>query len=97
MPAPDPVRKIVRITGRPGSAAALREALLALEAPTRAEPGCRAFTFYQALGTPEVFLLHEHFDSPAALEAHMAQPHTQAVFALGLMESTAVVAAQWED
>lgn len=97
MPAPDPVRKIVRITGRPGSAAALREALLALEPPTRAEPGCRGFTFYQALGTPDVFLLHEHFDSAAAMEEHMAQPYTQAFFGRGLVESTAVVAAQWED
>ncbi|SOD95520.1 putative quinol monooxygenase [Caenispirillum bisanense] len=97
MTRPDSVRKIVRITGRPGSTAALREALLALEPPTRAEPGCRGFTFYQALGTPAVFLLHEHFDSPAALEAHMAQPYTQAFFGLGLVEATAVVAAQWEE
>lgn len=75
-----PVKKLARITGKPQQADVLRAALRTLEAATRQEPGCHEFTFFQALSDPDAFALLEEFADQAALEAHMALPHTQAFF-----------------
>lgn len=88
-------RKIVHITAKPGSADAVRAALLALEAPTRLEEGCNGFTFFQSLSAPEHFLLIEEFASAAALALHMQLPHTQAFFARDLVAGIAPVAKDW--
>ena len=85
MSSTTPVLKLARIQGRPGQSAALREALLALEAATRPEAGCVSFTLFQALGDEDDFVLLEHFVSPEALQAHMQEPHTQAFFAKQLV------------
>ena len=73
----------------------MRAALFGLEAATRLEPGCRAFTFYQALSSPERFLLIEDFTSQAALEAHLKAPYTQAFFALGLAADIRPIDKDW--
>lgn len=85
------VRKLAAIAAKPGAAAALRAALVRLEEATRAEPGCREFRFYQALGDLERFVLVEEFADEAALAVHMRLPHTRAFFELGL---TAAIAAE---
>jgi quinol monooxygenase YgiN len=85
MSSTTPVLKLARVVGHPGRAAELREALLALEAATRREPGCVAFTLFQALSEAEDFVLLEHFESAAALQSHMQEPHTQAFFAKQLV------------
>lgn len=81
------VRKIARIQGKPGFSAELRRALIALEAATRKEPGCREFTFYQALSSEDAFLLLEEFADADALTIHMQLPHTQAFFRAELTDS----------
>ena len=88
-------RKIVHITAKPGSADAMRTALLALEASTRLEEGCSGFTFFQSLSAPAHFLLIEEFASDAALALHMQMPHTQAFFARDLVAGIAPVAKAW--
>jgi quinol monooxygenase YgiN len=87
------IRKFARITGKPRQAPVLREALQTLEAATRREPGCREFTFFQALSDPDAFVLVEEFADQAAWDAHMAMPHTQAFFRAQLVvrvETTAI-------
>jgi quinol monooxygenase YgiN len=81
------MRRIARIQGKPGHAAELRRALIALEAATRKETGCREFAFYQALSTEDSFLLVEEFVDAGALAKHMQLPHTQAFFQAGLTDS----------
>ena len=56
------------------------DALRALEALTRQEPGCVAFSFYQALSDPEAFVLLEHFATQEAFEQHLQQGYTLAFF-----------------
>ncbi len=85
-PTVQPIRKIARIAGKPGQSAALRAALVTLEAATRAEEGCMEFSFYQALGAEDEFLLLEEFRDAAALQAHMQLPHTRAFFDAALVE-----------
>lgn len=81
---PQTIRKLVRITAKQGQAEALCEALRELEFATRQEPGCHEFTFFQALSAPESFVLLEAFKDQAALDSHMALPHTRRFFAAGL-------------
>lgn len=88
-------RKIVHIEAKPGSAAELREALLELEAATRGEPGCIAFSFFQALSSAGHFLLIEEFASPAALEEHLSAPYTRAFFTRNLTAAIAPVDKGW--
>ena len=86
------IRKLARITGKPRQAIALRDALRELEAATRQESGCEEFTFFQALSDPDAFVLLETFSDQAALDSHMAMPHTQAFFSAGLVAGVEVVA-----
>jgi quinol monooxygenase YgiN len=81
------VRKLARIRAQPGRADALRTALQHLEAETRREPGCHEFGFYQSLSAPEEFILLEHFADAAALQAHLALPHTLAFFERQLVDT----------
>jgi quinol monooxygenase YgiN len=37
---------------------------------SRTEPGCQRFEVYQSQHDPSRFLLHEHWESQAALDAH---------------------------
>lgn len=70
-----------RVVSKPDTRAATREALLALEAPTRAEAGCQDYTWFVSATEPDVFTTIEHWDSAESLAAHMTTPHVQAVLA----------------
>lgn len=94
-PAPQNIRKVVRIAAKPGTGAAMRAALLDLQTATRLEPGCLEFRFYQALDEDEVFLLVEDFANQAALQAHMHLPHTTAFFALDIAASIKAIERAW--
>ncbi|MBZ6078775.1 putative quinol monooxygenase [Microvirga puerhi] len=88
-------RKIVRIRARPGLAEVARNALLDLERDTRAEAGCRSFTFFQALAEPDAFLLVEEFADEQALAIHMDLPHTRAFFSRDLVAEIAPFEQGW--
>jgi len=81
------VRKIVRITSKPGRSVELHYALKTLENETRKESGCREFSFYRAISTDDSFLLLEDFEDQEAFDRHMQLPHTKTFFALGLTAS----------
>jgi quinol monooxygenase YgiN len=89
------LRRIIRLTSRPGAAEHMRRALIELQRETVAEPGCAEFEFLQSLTAPESFLLIEDFASPAALETHMQAPHTKAFFARDVMASGAPIEKAW--
>lgn len=84
------LQKIAYLAARPGKSAEMRVALQTLETLTRQEPWCVAFSFYQAVSNPDMFVLLEHFASEEAFNLHMQQAHTQAFFALDLVERVQV-------
>jgi quinol monooxygenase YgiN len=81
------IRKMVRITAKPGRSVELHYALKALETETRKEPGCREFSFFRALSSDDSFLLLENFVDQQAFDRHMQLPHTKTFFQLGLTAS----------
>lgn len=66
---------IARIRAKPDASDRLREALLNLLGPTRAEAGCIAFELHRDLEDPLQFILIEQWASRDALEAHWGSPH----------------------
>jgi quinol monooxygenase YgiN len=72
---------ITYITGLVGREDELRRELLALSAPTRAEPGNLRYDLYQSTTKPNEFVRFEVWRDSAALEAHKATPHLRASFA----------------
>lgn len=68
------------IRGIEGQEQELEAHLLALSAPTRAEPGCVSYDLYRSPSVKNHFLRLEVWASPAALEAHKATPHIRASF-----------------
>lgn len=85
------VRKIARISGKPGQSELLRLALSQLESATRQEPGCVEFAFFQAISDHDSFVLLEHFSDQSAFDSHLKQEHTQAFFRAQLVSSVAAV------
>jgi quinol monooxygenase YgiN len=76
----DALTALTFIRGKEGMEEQLKDELLALEAPTRAEPGAIAYDLYQSMARPNEFVRFEMWRSPAALEAHKASPHLRASF-----------------
>ena len=76
----DPLTAITFIRGAPGHEAELQQELLALTAPTRAEPGALRYDLYQSTTQPNEFMRFEEWRDPAALEAHKQTPHLRASF-----------------
>ena len=58
---------------------ALKEAIAAMEAASRAEDGCHDYTFSVELNNPNVIRITERWDSMEALEVHFKTAH-MAVF-----------------
>lgn len=55
--------------------ASMKEAIASMEAASRAEEGCRDYTFSVELNDPDVLRITEKWDSVEALQAHFATPH----------------------
>ncbi|MEM7497020.1 MAG: putative quinol monooxygenase [Pseudomonadota bacterium] len=70
---------VARIAPKPEHRDAARDALLAILAPTRAEPGCEQFDLHE--GEDASLYLVERWRSAAALTAHYEQPYVTRVFA----------------
>jgi len=80
-PHDDPLLYAVTlIRGIEGKEDDLRQHLLSLAAPTRAEPGCIRYDLYQSPERKNHFMRYEIWTSPEALEAHKAMPHLRASF-----------------
>ena len=70
------------ITGKEGREEELKNELLKLSAPTRAEPGNLKYDLYQSPDKPNRFMRYEIWRNPRALEDHKATPHIKASFKL---------------
>ena len=70
------------LKARAGRQEALREALLALVEPTRAEPGNLDNVFFELRDERGTFYMREAFEDQAALDAHFTMPHFQRFAAL---------------
>jgi quinol monooxygenase YgiN/quercetin dioxygenase-like cupin family protein len=79
--AGDPLTAVTFIRGLPGREEELQRELLALTAPTRAEPGALRYDLYQSTSQPSQFMRFEEWRDLAALEAHKQTPHLKASFA----------------
>ena len=80
-PADDLLTAVTFITGLEGKEEELKRELLALTAPTRAEPGALRYDLYQSPVKKNEFMRLEVWRNPAALEEHKQTPHIKASFA----------------
>jgi quinol monooxygenase YgiN len=72
---------VATFKAKAGMAEAVREAVLALVAPTRAEAGCINYDLHQSMDDPTVFILYENWVSKADLDAHLEMPHLKQILA----------------
>lgn len=63
---------------KPGKEQALRDALLAVCAPTRAEKGCINYDLHVSPDDPGVLVFHENWECKDDLDAHLASAHIDA-------------------
>ena len=69
------VTVVVRIKAKTGMETRVRQELLNLLKPTRAERGCINFDMHQAPNDPSLFLFHENWVSEEDLKRHFETPH----------------------
>jgi quinol monooxygenase YgiN len=72
---PAEVALVVRYQALPGKGDEVAALLSRHAAATQAEPGCRAFVALRAARDADAFVLYEHYDSPAAVDAHLQSAH----------------------
>jgi len=65
----------VDLQAKPGQEAALREVLLGLLSPSRADPGCESYLLHVDRADPGHFILSETWTTRDLWQAHMATPH----------------------
>ncbi|MGQ0656672.1 MAG: putative quinol monooxygenase [Chromatiales bacterium] len=74
------ITAVTFIHGIPGREEDLKQHLLSLAAPTRAEPGCITYDLYQSTEQRHEFMRFEMWRSLDALEAHKQMPYLRASF-----------------
>jgi quinol monooxygenase YgiN len=72
-----PVIITAHFQAKPGWQSRLREELLRLIAPTRAEAGCILYDLHESPDDPSQFLFYEVWRSQPELDAHFQTPHLQ--------------------
>ena len=70
-----PLHTFVRFDPIPGKERQLREELLRLLEPTRAEPGCIRIHLFEAVREPLVYCIHLEWVDEATFNAHRDFPH----------------------
>jgi quinol monooxygenase YgiN/quercetin dioxygenase-like cupin family protein len=78
---PEWLTAITFVKGIVGKEDELKQELLALAAPTRAEPDCITYDLYQSEANPNEFVRFEVWRNPQALENHKQTPHIRGSFA----------------
>jgi quinol monooxygenase YgiN len=63
---------------KPGKEGALRQALLAVCGPTRAEKGCLNYDLHVSPDDPGLLVFHENWESKYDLDAHLSSAHIDA-------------------
>ena len=69
-----------RARAKAGGAERLLKELRRLEAPAPSEPGCISYELFQLADNPLEFMLHETWESPGHLQAHLGSAEMQAFF-----------------
>jgi quinol monooxygenase YgiN len=64
-----------RVSADAATIAQLKQAIAVMERASRAEPGCRDYTFSVELNDPDTLRITELWDDMDALKAHFATPH----------------------
>lgn len=72
------VTVIAKIRARPGREDEVRQELLKLVEPTRAEDGCLNYDLHVSDSDPCVFVFYENWTSREALDRHAKSPHLKA-------------------
>jgi quinol monooxygenase YgiN len=72
------VTVIANMRAKPGKEQEVKQALLGLCGPTRAEKGCINYDLHQSPDDPALFLFHENWAGQSDLDAHSQSPHLQA-------------------
>jgi quinol monooxygenase YgiN/quercetin dioxygenase-like cupin family protein len=80
VPKDDWITAVTLIHGLAGKEDDLRQHLLSLAAPTRAETGAVAYDLYESPEQQHEFMRYEVWTSRDALEAHKQTPHLKASF-----------------
>jgi quinol monooxygenase YgiN/quercetin dioxygenase-like cupin family protein len=94
---PDQVLTAVTfIQGREGKASEVKQELLSLTAPTRAEAGNIRYDLYQSVDRPDRFMRLEVWRDAEALELHKATPHLRASFERRKNEGWMTEITRWE-
>ncbi|RNC68485.1 MAG: antibiotic biosynthesis monooxygenase [Desulfuromonadales bacterium] len=76
--ADEKVTVIARARARAGLEEQVRQEIMALMAPTRAEAGCINYDLHQSADDPALFMLYENWVSLKDLEEHLAMPYLEA-------------------
>ena len=66
---------VARVRAVTGSEETVRDALVAMVAPTSEEEGCLDYRLHMADGDPRLFYFVALWRSEADLDAHLAEPH----------------------
>jgi quinol monooxygenase YgiN len=72
-----PLTVIAVLKAKPGKEEALKQAITACIAPTRAEEGCINYDLHQSLDNRTVFTLYENWRSKQDLDQHLQMPYLQ--------------------
>ena len=75
------IRVVAHVTARPETVDQIRDALLTLIEPTRAEDGCVVYELLQDTSDPTRFTFVEEWESDEALDKHMETEHFLAAVA----------------
>jgi quinol monooxygenase YgiN len=65
-----------RFHARPGNERAVADALLAVLAPSREEPGCLSIHAFRSVHDPRLFYIHSRWKDEEAFEIHAGLSHT---------------------
>lgn len=69
------------VIAKPGREDVVRQAMVGLVEPTRAEGGCLAYALAESAVAPGTFITTEQWRDGSDLDAHMATPHILAALA----------------
>ena len=69
---------VAEMSAKPGREAELRQELLKLVEPTRAEEGCIQYDLHEGSSEPGRFVFYENWRSREDLDRHLKTPHLTA-------------------
>jgi quinol monooxygenase YgiN len=72
-----PLYIFARLEPLPGNELQVRDELLRVLEPTRAEPGCLRINMYESTRDAVVYFIHSQWTGEPAFDAHVNLPHTQ--------------------